>query len=139
MGGGQHAVRIEVGCLVTFVGTCVLAGGIQNALGVMAMSVICTAGVGLLFWLPLVYVSGWIVVSLFQLVTGGYRLTDEPAPRPQDIAMKRFIHQAKVHALTEEELVARLRRSGWSEEEVQHWLEARRQLDRVSPQAGGPA
>ena len=46
-------VRPLVGAPVTFLFTCIMTGGVDNAVFLVFVSVVCTAGVGLVVWMPL--------------------------------------------------------------------------------------
>ena len=55
-----------LGMPVVFLGTALISGGIEEAVMVLVLSVVCTFGVGLLlFWIPLCWFVGWLIGKIF--------------------------------------------------------------------------
>jgi hypothetical protein len=51
---------------IVFIGLVLGAGGVEDACFVLLLSVFCTFGAGLLFWLPLCWFVGWLLVSMLR-------------------------------------------------------------------------
>lgn len=63
-GRGRRLERIAVGAIVTFA-TMSLLVGVPNAGQMLALAVVCTAGIGLIPILFLCWVVGWIVLTVW--------------------------------------------------------------------------
>lgn len=76
-GCAKCVMAMPIGMPIVFVGLIVVSGGVENAVGILATSVICTAGLGLLFWLPLCCGVGYVVVAVFEICS---RTPDSDSP-----------------------------------------------------------
>ena len=61
---GRFFRDLVVGVPIVFIGTVICAGGLEDACMLLAVSVICTCGFGLLFWLPLCWFVGWLLMAI---------------------------------------------------------------------------
>jgi hypothetical protein len=64
---GTNLRRIFVGAIVTFIAIS-LGYGVQNAVTMVALAVICTVGVGLIPILFLSWMVGWVVIAVWQAI-----------------------------------------------------------------------
>lgn len=69
--GSQRSRNVEhffrdfcVGVPIVLVGLAIVTGGLMDAVGILFISVVCTLGAGLLFWLPLCWFVGWLAMRL---------------------------------------------------------------------------
>ncbi|MBD2067075.1 hypothetical protein H6F93_05955 [Leptolyngbya sp. FACHB-671] len=53
-----------VGFPLVFLCLAAFTGGLSNAFWLLAASVVCTAGIGLIIWIPLSLVTGWAALTL---------------------------------------------------------------------------
>lgn len=124
-------VRFVLGLITTFVGTVIVAGGLSNAVGIILASIICTGGIGLLFWIPVVLIAGEI--SYF-IVKRLFKINDtpkaDPAPKvshgeqltaPQQ-ALVSYIRQMKERSYSRNDTIDELIRAGWSAKEIEDGL-----------------
>ena len=58
---------LPIGVPLVFLGLAINCGGVEAASEVVFVSVVCTAGLGLLFWLPICWVVGRLFLGLIFL------------------------------------------------------------------------
>lgn len=66
-----------VGLPVVYLAVAVIADGFANALMIMTLSIICTAGIALVLWIPLFIATGWLILQLTKWVV---RLVSQSTP-----------------------------------------------------------
>jgi hypothetical protein len=123
-------LAFPVGIPVTFLGLILIAGSVESAVQIVLVSIICTAGVGLLFWIPLCWAVGGVTVALATLVMklyeGRYEASPEhPLQNRNEHALTAYIRRMQDRGRSDDEIVAHLLKSGWSVSEVE---KARRML-----------
>ena len=125
--------RVCVGFLVSLPVLCILAGGVENAFGFLLLSIVCTAGIGLVAWILVWWIAGWATLAL--LAWGRRTLGDKPigeassvsgqgGPASQhasrrDQALTRYIRQAMAAGMDADEMTRRLLQNGWQKAEIQ--------------------
>jgi len=100
------------------------------------MSIVCTFGVSLVIWIPVLMVMGLVTLFLFDtgwsvlgsLVKGdrsGARRSDvdaeSPSARsvaPSSRALSQFVLKMRAQGVAEPEIRMRLQRAGWGEKEI---------------------
>ncbi len=129
--------RILAGIPLTFVGLLVCTGGdVQNAVAVFALSIICTAGIGLIFWLPVMWVVGALTLMAYDAVTQGYRDRSGAPSQPQTSTQrgKSHVTPSDIRALADylkkfqtygeiQDAIKRLRLQGWSDKQIEQAIE----------------
>ena len=120
-----------IGAPVTFLGLTIFVGGVENAWAVLVVSVVCTAGIGLVFWIPLCWLVGSGTLALIGIFVkkpdGKEEATRKHTQfRRHEVALADFFRRAKDRGMSDDKIVADLRRNGWSDSQVQ---KARRILD----------
>lgn len=127
---------IFFGLIATFVGAVILTGGFIDAVFVFLCPF--TAVV----WIPTVFISGAIIVSLIDGPTGragkGNAGTDVPATinlvaqlasaatmASQEAALKTYLDQAKAKGIERDQVISMLVRNGWSESAFRDALDER--------------
>lgn len=122
--------RVGVGMLVSFPITCIVAGGVQNGLGLLLTSIVCTAGIGLVAWIPLWWMVGGVTLralALFSNVNVEAK-PDSPSTSVPDRrelqasanrALTAFIKQATDTGMEVDEMTRRLQLNGWEAAEIQ--------------------
>lgn len=129
------AVDVAIGAVVLLGILTALTGGLDAALGLVGMSVLCTLGGGLVVWIPLALFLGALVRRLALLVLR--RPSEEAAPGAaalgpaikarQHAALIRYAQRLGVTEQVPQEVYAALRRNGWGPAEIDAaWAEARR-------------
>lgn len=131
-----------VGLPLVFLCLVAATGGLSNAFWLLVGSVVCTAGIGLVVWIPLSLVVGWAALTLAREIanTTGISNRDgavrnaaertefsvrQQAPRnaqdttPQEqIALDEYIRRAVRLGHTYERILATLTEQGWQESEI---------------------
>ena len=106
---------VGVGLPVVAVLLSIAAGGVDNASTILFVSVVCTAGVGLVFWALVCWVAGWVILSSI----GAFRkkpAVEKTSVHREQIALGRYMRHRAVQGIN---LDLRLRKEGWSDEEIQ--------------------
>ncbi|MGK7926227.1 MAG: hypothetical protein AB4290_13455 [Spirulina sp.] len=118
--------RLAIGFIVTFLVLCV--NGINNAISILALSIICTAGVSLVIWIPLWWLVGWITLAIYRAIAKSAPATPREAiATTHDInqqALLNYMKLAKSKGYSDSQISSRLRVEGWKDSEI----EAARQL-----------
>ena len=65
MGFLRFLLQLVIGAAVVFVGLAICCGGVEQAISLLFISVICTVGFSLLIWIPLCWFTGWLLVTVF--------------------------------------------------------------------------
>lgn len=112
--------------IVLLVLTIVTGGAVGDAFGFFVLSIICTAGMSLVIWLPLLYLAGWATLEIGTAIMKGLggKVAEKPvSKRPllsrDEVALTRYIRQAEARGMSRDEITLGLRRSGWSDEMIQ--------------------
>ncbi|OGY20952.1 MAG: hypothetical protein A2126_02815 [Candidatus Woykebacteria bacterium GWB1_45_5] len=108
---------------ITVVLSLFTAGG---ALILILASIVCTAGVSLVIWIPLSYGVGSLIVGLLQgqriIVQEAKVETAGPGTGPkmpitnEEVALTNYVKQARACGMPASEIAANLKEKGWSEE-----------------------
>ena len=131
------ALYIPVGIVVTFIFlTIFMAGDVATAFAILLFSIICTAGISLILWLPLWYGVGYLTVILFRLLVRAFGgQSASPAVTPQQpvaqaapageqalsrdqVAIITYIKKAKAKGLNREFISKALQANGWPVESI---------------------
>jgi hypothetical protein len=118
--------RVLVGFIISIPITVILAGGVQNAFGLMLVSIVCTAGIGLVFWIPVWWLVGVITIDvLFKNVKGKSDQKQESVPNPTELpkldylALTAYIGKATASGMDLDEITRRLRFNGWQKTDIE--------------------
>lgn len=127
--------RIITGFPVSTLLLSLFAGGIQQAFMILLVSIVCTAGIGLVVWIPLWWAVGWLAQTLFGRFRGLGDEEDSPG-RPaatageepassEDLSLMQFLKRAEARGISRDAIDRALTGAGWSEAEI---LQAREKL-----------
>ena len=61
-------LAIPIGLVISFILLIIFLGDPGSAFGLMALSIICTAGISLIIWVPVWYLLGYMVIALGRMV-----------------------------------------------------------------------
>lgn len=118
--------RVLVGFIISAPITAILAGGVQNAIGLMLVSLVCTAGIGLVFWIPVWLLVGVFTMDvLFKNVNGKPDQKQESVPNPTELpkldylALTAYIGKATASGMDLDEITRRLRFNGWQKADIE--------------------
>jgi hypothetical protein len=132
----EFMARVGVGFCVSSVALCIFGGGVQAAFQILALSIVCTAGLGLVFWIPLWWFVGWVTMTLVVAVAES-RATQpakdvKPVVRRTEGAIMMYIRKATAEGMNQDLIVQCLQSQGWSLAEIQ---KARQSVESPSPTA----
>lgn len=143
-----HVIRTMVGWVVTYIILAIVLADPGSALILMALSVICTAGISLILWVPLGYGVGWVVLAIVGLFvktragdgekksgSGNHspvspgklpvlsnllepELQRKPGLTGDQQAITNYIKKARARGLTPEQITANLKNNGWSMDSI---------------------
>lgn len=117
--------RVGIGILVSFPIVCVAAGGVEEALLVLLISIVCTAGAGLVVWVPAWWLLGWGAIAAVAWGIDKYNgvetaeVVDSPAPSHSNQALREYLRQATANGIDSEEATCRLVINGWDMSDIQ--------------------
>jgi hypothetical protein len=109
-----------VGLPVVFVGLTLLTGSASSASSLIFLSIVCTLGIGGVFWFGLCFVVGYAVLTLVRVFL--------PPPPPADASLAARPHQALIAPYVRTRLQkggdpglirVDLRRAGWRSDEIE--------------------
>lgn len=113
--------KTVLGGIVVYATVAVLSGGIDNANNLFIISSICTAGVGLVFWILLSMGVGLISFEILKLAY--YRLTGRKPSRDfsanqstDERAIRAYITVAEQNHIQKEEIIHSLKQKGWPDD-----------------------
>jgi hypothetical protein len=128
----RKTVALLLGLPITFISLALLAGGIENAWIILWTSVVCTAGISLLIWVPLWWFVGWVIIKIFESLTGRTIAGGADIEETQAISsgetvaissdqksLINYIEKAKKQGMSETQISNRLKAQGWGEDEIQ--------------------
>ena len=129
---GWFLKRVTVGLLVSFFVVALFAGGLTGAIAVMAVSIICTAGIGLVVWVPVWWITGFMVLDVICVSLG---IIDPPESNDESLqspsrgdetgkpsesrALKAYIRQALASGMDATEIKHRLEQNGWQPPDIE--------------------
>lgn len=94
------------------------------------VSVVCTAGLGLVIWIPVCWFLGEVTLEFLGALTGRSSrnrssapsadgaATPAPAGSTMNSALQTYVERMRAAGVADDELPARLRRVGWDEQTI---------------------
>ncbi|MCH7685312.1 MAG: hypothetical protein IH899_01290 [Planctomycetes bacterium] len=122
----KFLASLGIGMPVTFLGLIIFTGGVEDAWMVLVVSVICTAGIGLVVWIPVFWGVGAATLALIGIfVKKKPDGKDEAKGSPPDeakgtrldldqTAMTEYMKKAHARGMSHDEISDRLHQQGWS-------------------------
>lgn len=111
-----------VGGLLLAAGLLVTLGS-EATLSLLFFSVLCTLGIGLIFWVGAAFILGFLVLSLLDALIGGRRQVrssgEETSPDSSTLALMGYLHRSVRAGASLSEISPKLQHHGWSEAEIQ--------------------
>src|SRR3989344_9015960 len=94
-----------------------LFAGPTSAIQLAAFSIICTAGVSLVIWIPLSYGIGSLAFSIYESVTKSKKDGEEPKSSltNDQKALTDYIHQSRSKGVNDDNIFSMLKNNGWAE------------------------
>lgn len=91
------------------------------AIPMILLSIICTAGVSLVLWIPLSYGVGSLVVSIYESVSKSKKTNGE-GPKSSltndQKALTDYIHQSRSKGVNDDNIFSMLKNNGWAENAI---------------------
>lgn len=140
---GKFFGRVGVGMLVSFPVICILTGGVNEGFLLLLVSIVCTAGIGLVVWIPVWAIVGWVTLAVLGRLFNVNKVAEQPKLKPtrefddhsdrnptagarrgrrpfaEVQALKAYVRRAVAEGMDVEEMTRRLRQNGWELEEIQ--------------------
>ena len=140
---GKFFGRVGVGMLVSFPVICLLTGGVNEGFELLLVSIVCTAGIGLVVWIPVWAIAGWVTLGVLGRLFNVNKVAEQPKLKPtrefddqsdqnptvgarrgkrpfaEVRALKAYVMRAMEEGMDVEEMTRRLRQNGWEPEEIQ--------------------
>ena len=126
---GRYFGRVFVGFFVSIPIVCILAGGVEQGFLLLLVSIVCTAGIGLVFWIPVWGLVGGLTLAIISGFSN--KVEEKPDARHgsgfplrnkdirHDLALTAYIRQAMDIGMDADEITRRLQLSGWGTGEIQ--------------------
>ncbi|MFH7241934.1 MAG: hypothetical protein ACHWZW_03690 [Spirulina sp.] len=127
----------------TILGGLMVAGGLVLTLGpssagqLFFYSILCTLGIGGIFWMALAFGVGLLIITLWEAIRGDHAPA-HPESDPQAEALTTYVGRALQAGANDDQLQRRLQRQGWTESEITQAI-ARVQGNPDAPNAPGAA
>lgn len=139
-------INIPIGFVLVFLILALFIGSLSDTFSLILLSVICTAGISLILWLPIWYGTGYLCLSLVRLVLKAFgvslpgasttpRQPVTPATTSGDqaqglsrdqTAVINYIQKAKAKGLNREFITKALLANGWRHDNINaafQWVE----------------
>jgi hypothetical protein len=108
------SVVVAAGIIDQFIG--IFSGGL---LSLIAASIICTGGVGLIFWLPVSFVIGTVLTIPVIFMLSGGKVKDITEDSQ---AVRKYIAEARRFGMDNNSIRANLLQAGWKEDLIKSQL-----------------
>lgn len=121
----KFIARLGVGFLISFSITAILSGGLQGAVGLLVISIVCTAGIGLVFWIPVWWFVGFLVLHAIAALSRESSEEPESKANPTRLssrdfkALKEFIGESLRSGMAVDEMKRRLEQGGWRKADIE--------------------
>ena len=125
-----HFIATGIGLPFTLIGLLVMTGSLSNALGLFLISIICTVGIGLAFWLLISWMIGWTILMLVLPFTSTASTAESRNSSSENrweggqTALRGYIQRSLAAQATETQITSRLINEGWSESDIEQAYQA---------------
>ncbi|MEY3299366.1 MAG: hypothetical protein RLZZ597_2626 [Cyanobacteriota bacterium] len=129
--------------LNTMLGGLIIAAVLALSIGpifagqLFVMSIICTLGIGGVFWGMLAFGVGLLITTVWEAIRGDHA-PSHPSSDPQAEALTTYVSKALQAGANNDQLLHRLQRQGWTEDEIIQAIQ-HVQSDPEAPDAPGAA
>lgn len=127
----RRFIQLVLGIPITFISLALISGGFQPALQIIQISIICTAGISLVVWIPLCWFVGWVAIKMIENASGRTLIPYDSMEirsdalrqqnislTPQNISLIDYIEKGIKQGWSESQITSRLRAQGWEDEEI---------------------
>ncbi|MEB3290118.1 MAG: hypothetical protein VKI82_09385 [Leptolyngbya sp.] len=112
----KFAFSTVLGALI-MTGLLTVSLGVNNTVTLLFFSIVCTLGIGAVFWLALAFGLGWLILTLWAAMRGDHAPT-HPESSPQADALTTYVRRALQAGANDDQLQRRLQRQGWTEDDI---------------------
>jgi hypothetical protein len=120
--GLRLALALPVGTPIVLLVTVVICGGVEGAMLLILISVVCTLGIGALFWLAGAFFVGWVTLLFISLALESARgqpvlaeAVDRPRLSRDEIAVIDYMRHGQAAGFPAAQVDELLRRNGWTD------------------------
>jgi len=111
---------VAVGLCVSAPVVCFFAGGVSEGLTLMLLSIICTAGIALVVWVPVWWVIGWLLLAIVDLIRSKQPKEKQAGdPKLRDEVLVAYLREADARGMDQQTATSRLTSMGWSIGEIE--------------------
>ncbi|RUS97370.1 hypothetical protein DSM106972_084730 [Dulcicalothrix desertica PCC 7102] len=127
----RRFIKILIGIPIVFGSLALMSGGIQPALQIIQLSLLCTLGISLVVWIPLCWLLGSVTLEVVENLLGRTLVPDNATEirsdalrqqnislTPQSISLIDYIEKGIKQGWSETQITSRLRAQGWNDEEI---------------------
>jgi len=86
------------------------------------VSVVCTAGVALIVWLPAFWLVGFVILSLFDLFTAVSTSDERQEAKPLDkkqMVFIQYIQKERAAGVSDQQISLAFKQVGWTDSDIQ--------------------
>ena len=114
----KEMLRIFVG-LIAYLICSAPFGGLVFLMG----TVVCTAGITLLLWLPAFWLIGFIILSLYDIFASGNTVASQEekvnAPDKNQMVFIQYIQKERTAGVNDQQIALALKDAGWTDSDIQ--------------------
>ncbi|MCT0225305.1 hypothetical protein [Synechococcus sp. CS-1328] len=118
-----------LGMPVLLIGLVVMTGSLGNAAGLLFVSVVCTAGIGGVFWLGLALLIGWMLNLILPSPLRRPLTLPTTGSDPVVTRLTTYVGRARQQGMAPERIRQDLARGGWSPVQIEAALADSRPAD----------
>lgn len=108
-----------IGFITIYIVMSLMSGDVTSALAIIFMSILCTAGLGFILWIPFSIVVGAIVEAIWENIS---RMTKGKSGSTENAALINFIQKARTNGLSENQIAQKLLDAGWPKDAISNKL-----------------
>jgi hypothetical protein len=129
-------IYIPLGIAISFIVLAIVTLDISTAFAILAFSIICTAGISLIIWIPVWYILGYLAFAVLRFILsffgvdlaeslGLHKKKNKPAPQAEQPTLSRdqqallnYIKKAQAKGLSNAQISSNLQNNGWSRDSI---------------------
>ena len=115
--------KLNIWHLVVGAGVCLVFDAFSGS-NIIFLSIVCTGGVALIFWVPVFLLVGVVALTIFKILLGKHFITEKPqvALSPDEEAIRDYIKNARKEKMSVFDIKKNLVSNGWDEKEVEQQI-----------------
>ncbi len=84
----------------------------------LLMTVICTLGATLLLWLPVFWLIGFVILSIFKIFSSEDKPSEKPLDKNQMVFIQ-YIQKERAAGVSDQQIALALKNVGWTDSDIQ--------------------